>query len=80
MALPLLRKAWREDLPEAEATTILQDAMRVLFYRDTRAGSKINIGKVDASGCTVGEPQALTTYWSYPEFVRGGGYLGDGSW
>ena len=40
MALPLLRKAWREDLTESEATTLLTDSMRVLFYRDTRAGSK----------------------------------------
>ena len=80
MALPLLRKAWREDLTEAEAKTLLTDAMRVLFYRDTRAGSKITIGKTDASGCTVSEPVALETYWEYPEFVRGGGYLGDGSW
>jgi len=80
MALPLLRKAWREDLTEAEATTLLQDSMRVLFYRDTRAGCSINIGKCDASGCVVGEPTKLSTYWEYPEFVRGGGYLGDGSW
>merc|ERR1719217_976150 len=34
LALPLLRKGWKETLTEAEATTMLQDAMRVLFYRD----------------------------------------------
>ena len=54
--------------------------MRVLFYRDTRASANINIGKVDASGCTVSAPIKLETFWEHPEFVRGGGHLGDGSW
>lgn len=80
MALPLLRDGWREDLTEAQARKLLEDSMRVLFYRDTRASAKINIGKADASGCTVSEPQMLDTYWEHPEFIRGGGHLGDGSW
>jgi len=80
MALPLLRKGWSPTLTEAEATALLTDAMRVLFYRDTRASAKITIGKVDGSGSTVSEPFTLETYWEYPEFVRGGGHLGDGSW
>ena len=80
MALPLLRKGWSEDLTEEAATTLLTDAMRVLFYRDTRAGSKYHIGKVDKDGCTVSDEIKLETYWEYKEFVRGGGYLGDGSW
>lgn len=77
MALPLLRKAWREDIGEAEARTLLTDTMRVLFYRDARAGCNINIGKVDASGCVVEAPVKLETYWEYPEFVR---HNTDGSW
>jgi len=84
MALPLLRKAWREDMGEAEARKLLEDCMRVLFYRDTRASSKISIGKTDASGCVVDAPTALETYWEHPEFVRGGGHLvageAGGSW
>ena len=46
MALPLLRKSWREDLTEEEARKLLVDCMRVLFYRDTRASAKLTIGKV----------------------------------
>jgi len=80
MALPLIRKAWRPDLTEAEARKLLEDCMRVLFYRDTRASNKINIGKVDSSGASVSEPITLETYWEHKEFVRGGGHLGDGSW
>jgi len=80
MALPLIRKAWRADMTEAEARKLLEDCMRVLFYRDTRASAKINIGKVDSTGSTVLEPITLETYWEHPEFVAGGGRLGDGSW
>lgn len=80
LALPLMRKAWKADMSEAEARKLLEDCMRVLFYRDTMASSFITIGKVDASGSAVGEPFQLETYWEYPEFARGGGHLGDGSW
>ena len=80
LALPLLRKAWRADLTEAEARKVLEDAMRVLFYRATTASNKITFGKCDGAGCGVSEAVALETYWEHPEFVRGGGHLGDGSW
>ena len=54
--------------------------MRVLFYRATTASNKITIGKCDAATCSVSDAYALDTYWEHPEFVRGGGHLGDGSW
>ena len=44
IALPLLRKAveGREhELTEQEARTILEDSMRVLFYRDARSLNKV---------------------------------------
>jgi len=80
MALPLMRKGWKEDLTEAEATTLLVDCMRVLFYRDTRASAEITVGKADSSGASVGEPFKLDTYWEHDLFVKGGGHRGDGSW
>jgi len=80
LALPMIRKAWRKDLSEEEARKLLIDCMRVLFYRDTRASAFITVGKVDAKGSIVGKSEKLDTYWEFPEFVRGGGHLGDGSW
>lgn len=80
MALPLLRKSWREDLTEEEARKLLVDCMRVLFYRDTRASAKLTIGKADGSGSSVGEAFTVDTYWEHPEFIKGGGHRGDGSW
>eukprot|EP01115_Flamella_aegyptia_P007910 TRINITY_DN3284_c0_g1_i1.p1 TRINITY_DN3284_c0_g1~~TRINITY_DN3284_c0_g1_i1.p1 ORF type:complete len:227 (-),score=49.55 TRINITY_DN3284_c0_g1_i1:373-1053(-) len=35
LAIPLLRNAYREDLEEDEARKVIEDSMRVLFYRDT---------------------------------------------
>ena len=80
LGLPLLRQRWHAEITEAEATTLLQDCMRVCFYRNTQAGSNITIGKVDATGASVSAPIALETYWEYPEYVKGGGHGGDGSW
>uniref|UniRef100_A0A7S3I7R9 Proteasome subunit beta type-4 n=1 Tax=Favella ehrenbergii TaxID=182087 RepID=A0A7S3I7R9_9SPIT len=79
LALPLLRKGWKADMTEAEARKLLEDCMRVLFYRDTRASPKITIGKANSSGASVSEPFTLETYWEYPAFARGN-KAGDGSW
>ena len=51
-----------------------------LSWTMARAGSHISIGKATATACEVTPSVKLETYWEYKEFVRGGGYLGDGSW
>jgi len=79
LALPLLRKAWKADLTEGEARKLLEDCMRVLFYRDTRASPNITIGKADATGASISEPFTLDSYWEFPAFARGN-TVGDGSW
>jgi len=63
IALPLIRKAWRPDLSEAEAKKLLEDCLRVLFYRDARSLSRVQISKVDAGGWTISEPYTLETSW-----------------
>lgn len=80
LAIPMLRKAWREDMGEAEARKLLEECMRVLFYRDTRASAKITIGKVDASGSSVSEPFMLETFWEHPTFVKGNTAIDPGTW
>jgi len=79
LALPLLRKRWTTTLTEADAKTLLEDCMRVLFYRDTRASPVITIGKADATGASVSDPITLSSHWEYPAFTRGN-VAGDGSW
>lgn len=69
MAAPLLRKAWRPDLTEAEARKMLEDSARVLYYRDCRTINRFTLGTVTAAGVTISEPFELETKWDYKKFV-----------
>ena len=61
---PLLRKAGT-NLSEAEAKKLLEDCLRVLFYRNTKASTKIQIGIINEKGINISEPYHLSTYWGY---------------
>ncbi|KAK9701296.1 Proteasome subunit beta type-7 [Basidiobolus ranarum] len=76
LAQPILRKAVEgkeETLTEEEAIKILEDCMRVLFYRDARSLNKFQRAKATAEGVEVTEPYSLTTNWSFAEGIRGYG-------
>ena len=85
LAIPLLREKWRPDLTEGEARALLEDCMKVLFYRDCRASSKIQLAKVEAGTSTaeplVSPPYQLETSWDAPSFQAHSGDLAmDGGW
>ena len=70
MALPLIRERWAADMSEAAARTLLEDCLRVLWYRDTRALNKVQIAKVTAGGVAVSEPFAIAgCKWEFAAFV-----------
>lgn len=69
IALPLLRSAYRPDLNYADARAVLENAMRVLFYRDCRTINRIQFARVDASGVQVDEPVELDTNWDVAKDV-----------
>jgi 20S proteasome subunit beta 7 len=87
IARPLLRKAYRcasanlgkhglnypfrPDLSEEEAKQILDDCMRVLFYRDARTINKIQVAKATAEGLSISEPYELATEWTHCEKAMG---------
>jgi len=76
IAIPLLRKAveGREDvLTEEEAHNILEESLRVLFYRDARSLNKYQIATITDKGVNISESRALETYWSFAEGIRGYG-------
>jgi 20S proteasome subunit beta 7 len=82
LAMPLLREKWRPDLTEGEARALLEDCMKVLFYRDCRASCQIQLAK-----CGVGvepivsAPYQLETVWDAESFVTPVADLdGDGGW
>ncbi|KAJ1945919.1 Proteasome subunit beta type-7, partial [Kickxella alabastrina] len=76
LAQPILRKyvEGREDeITEEEAIKILDDCMRVLYYRDARSFNKLRRAKVTAAGVEISEPYALETNWDFAEFIVGYG-------
>ena len=82
LALPILREKWSADLSEGEARAMLEDCMRVLFYRDCRALNRIQIAKVTKDdGVLISDPYELETQWKSASFIEPKGQLdGDGGW
>lgn len=82
VALPLLREQWRPDLSEGEARALLEDCMRVLFYRDACASAQIQLAKCTPhGGVLVSDPYTLDTSWDAPDCTRPVAQLdGDGGW
>jgi len=82
LALPIMRKKYRQNMTEREAHDLLEDCMKVLFYRDSRASNRIQIAKVTInSGVFISEPYVLETRWESDGFVVPKGELdADGGW
>ena len=83
LAIPLMREKYRPDLQEGEARALLEDCMRILFYRDCRASNRIQIAKVEAATgeILISEPYELDTHWDSASFVAPVADLeGDGGW
>eukprot|EP01112_Ceratiomyxa_fruticulosa_P001656 TRINITY_DN1182_c0_g1_i2.p1 TRINITY_DN1182_c0_g1~~TRINITY_DN1182_c0_g1_i2.p1 ORF type:complete len:263 (-),score=42.98 TRINITY_DN1182_c0_g1_i2:216-1004(-) len=69
IALPLIRHAWRPDLTRDEAVKLVEDCLRVLFYRDARASAKYQIA-VASDVVTIGPIQELATHnWESGEYA-----------
>ncbi|EGC38450.1 hypothetical protein DICPUDRAFT_75973 [Dictyostelium purpureum] len=70
IALPLLRKA-RDDNPNMnleQAKKLIEDCLRVLFYRDARSSKKIQIAVAGEQGIDISGPIELETYnWNSGE-------------
>ncbi|KAJ2162106.1 Proteasome subunit beta type-7 [Coemansia sp. RSA 552] len=76
LAIPILRRRVEgrvDEIDEEEAVRILDDCMRVLFYRDCRTFNRIRRAKVTSEGVTVSEPYALETDWTFAHTVVGYG-------
>ena len=68
LAIPLIREKWYADMDEGEARALLEDCLRVMFYRDCRALSRIQIAKATSEGTLVSDPYELTTDWETANF------------
>lgn len=50
-------------MDEGEARALLEDCLRVLFYRDCRALNKIQIAKATSEGTLISEPYEISSSW-----------------
>ncbi|KAF5370480.1 hypothetical protein D9615_009737 [Tricholomella constricta] len=76
IAQPLLRTAveGKEDiLTEDDALKILEQSMKVLYYRDARSIDKYQVATITAEGTSISETRRLETSWSFAEGIRGYG-------
>jgi len=76
IAQPFLRKSveGREDtLTEEEALKIVENSMRVLFYRDAHSVNKYQVATITNTGVNISESKQLETSWSFAEGIRGYG-------
>ena len=81
LAVPLMREHWTEGMTEGAARKLLEDCMRVCFYRDCRTINRFQISKATADGVLISPPYSLDTKWDYKAFVdpKAGAENG-GSW
>ena len=81
LAIPLMRDQWQPDMTEGNARKLLEDCMRVCFYRDCRTINRFQISKATADGVLLSPPYSLETKWDYKAFVdpKAGADTG-GSW
>ncbi|KAK0218921.1 proteasome endopeptidase complex beta subunit [Armillaria fumosa] len=76
IAQPLLRKAvegYEDVLTEEEALKIIEDSMKVLYYRDARSLNKYQVAKITAAGTSISESRSSETTWNFAEGIRGYG-------
>ncbi|KAH9011080.1 proteasome endopeptidase complex beta subunit [Lactarius pseudohatsudake] len=60
-------------LTEPEARAILENALRVLFYRDARSINQYQIATITADGAEISASLKLETSWGFAEGIRGYG-------
>jgi 20S proteasome subunit beta 7 len=79
LAIPIIRERWHPEMDEGEARALLEDCLRVLFYRDCRASNRIIIAKATAEGTLISEPYDLQTDWEIATFDDRHTSVSDGS-
>ena len=79
IAIPLIREKWYPEMDEGEARALVEDCLRVLWYRDCKASNKIIIAKATAEGTLVSEPYELEHDWETANFDLRHGVAADGS-
>jgi len=72
IAKPLLRNIWKPDMSFEEAKKLIEDCLRVLFYRDARSFNRVQLATITAEGAKVSQPYEIPTDWSVGEIIYSG--------
>jgi len=70
LAIPLLRKHSRVDQTAEEARKLLEECMKVLFYRDTRTLNSFQIATITKDGANISKPFSIETHWELKRQVQ----------
>ena len=68
VAIPILRRHWRPDMTQAEATTLLETCLTTQWYMHTKGYHRIQVATVTDAGCTVSEPYEVKQQWGFKGF------------
>lgn len=74
LSQPLLRKAQEEDpatFTYEKARKVIEDCLKVLYYRDARSYNRYEIAIIDEKGVRIEKPAAADTNWEIAKMVRG---------
>lgn len=79
LAIPIIRERWHPEMDEGEARALLEDCLRILFYRDCRASNRIIIAKATTEGTLISESYEIQTDWEIANYDDRHVSLSDGS-
>ncbi|XP_023178877.1 proteasome subunit beta type-4 [Drosophila hydei] len=73
LSLPLVRERKPKDreFTFEEAASLIREAMKVLYYRDTRSLPQYTVGICTANDCSIKGPFKVEENWTFAEGVTG---------
>jgi len=74
LAQPLLRKALEENnsvVTADKAREIVENCLKVLYYRDARSYNRYEVAIVTQDGVTIEKPKSAAADWSIAHLVKG---------
>lgn len=83
IAIPVLREHFEngkwETKTEAQAREVLDQCLKLLFYRDCKASCKVQFAIGTDKGTKIEEPYKLKTWWEHPTWMKTGAELSGGT-
>jgi len=83
LAIPILRENFEygkwKTMDEKAARAVVDQCLKLLFYRDCKASCKVQFALSTDKGTVVEEPYKLKTFWEHPTWMKSGADLSGGT-